>query len=133
MARPKAIETENTEPEKLSKADELDKIIRDMIPRMAEGSSIDLDKHRIQASIFSRLESWAKKQQFDHTGKRKEGNIFERAGVENWDSILPKYVSLVSKVSDERSKAVEAIKARNAVARNRSIDAQVRQMIEGVQ
>lgn len=126
MARPKAVETGVTQPEvKQSKGDALHSQIMTMIDAMARNVSVDLTKHQIQASIYSRLENWAKKE------LKKPVNVFTSAGVENWDSILPKYVSHVSKCSEERHARVENYMAQKKAQRQTTFQDSLVKAIEG--
>lgn len=128
MARPKAVETTAAAPvdqadKQTSKVDELHSIILSMIPKMVDGTTIDLNKHQIQASVYSRLENWSNKQLKNPSG------IFQQAGVDNWDSQLPKYVSLVSKLSEERHNKNEKLKARAHILKSLSVERQAEVML----
>jgi hypothetical protein len=125
MARPKAVETtdqlDQQDPvadRQKAKADELHTIILNMIPKMIEGTTMDMNKHQIQASVYSRLEFWANKQMKD------PASLFNQAGVESWDHALPRYVSLVSKLSEERHNKNEKIKERAALLKTLSVERQ---------
>lgn len=101
MARQKATEPgadKTKEPIKADPESILDTQIRQMIVDMAKGVSIDLNKHQIQASILTRLEKWANKK------INSDGGVM----CPNWDSRLPKYVQLITQVSNERFAKVDA-------------------------
>lgn len=110
MARQKATDTGAEETtEKPNPEAAFDTQIRAMITEMAKGVSIDLNKHQIQASILTRLEKWANKK------------IGSDGGVmcPDWESRLPKYVSLITKVSNERYERVQAFMATKAKDKNK--------------
>lgn len=74
-----------------------------MIEKMAKDTSLDLNKHQIQASILGRLENWAKKRGLD----------------DEWMLELPKHLPLVRQVADARYAATERFKERNRLEKAR--------------
>jgi hypothetical protein len=101
MARQKATDTGADVTAEAKQEAALDTQIRTMIVDMAKGVSIDLNKHQIQASILTRLEKWANKK------INSDGGVM----CPDWDSRLPKYVQLITQVSNERSAKVAAWQA----------------------
>lgn len=75
----------------------IDSVLKEMIPKMADAASEDLNRHQIQASIYVRLEKWA-----------------EKKGIEDWDSILPKHMGLVKEAADARHEKVQRVRAERA-------------------
>jgi hypothetical protein len=113
MARPKATDTgaESTtqEAKKPDPETVLDTNIRNMIVEMAKGVSTDLNKHQIQASILTRLEKWANKK------INSDGGVM----CPDWDSRLPKYITLITQVSNERFTKVAAWMATKTKDKNK--------------
>lgn len=74
-----------------------------MIEKMAKATSLDLNKHQIQASILGRLEGWAKKQ-----------------GLEDeWMAQLPKYTAQIREVAEQRHEKVKRFLERNQLEKQR--------------
>lgn len=77
--------------------------VPEMIRKMAAATSIDLNKHGIQASILNRLENWAKKMGLD----------------DEWQAEMPKHIKLIREVSEERYEKAERFKERNRLEKAR--------------
>lgn len=84
------------------KGDDIDSVIAGMIPKMAKSTSIDLNRHQIQASIYMRLEKWA-----------------EKKGIENWETHLPKHIKQIKDVCDARYEAVQQYREQSRRERER--------------
>lgn len=84
----------------------LDERIRATIDAMSRTVSVDFNQHQIAASIYGRLEKWAAKNK-----------------IEDWDSMLPKYVTWVKQCSDARHARVKAfLEKRRSQKQNRISD-----------
>jgi len=74
-----------------------------MIEKMAKDTSIDLNKHQIQASILGRLENWAIKSDLE----------------DEWMQELPKHLPAIRKAAEDRYEKAERFKERNRLEKAR--------------
>lgn len=114
MARQKATDT-GADTQEIKKPDPeaaLDTNICNMIDAMSRNVSIDMTKHQIQASILTRLEKWANKK------IGSDGQVI----CPDWESRLPKYITLIGRVSAEREQRVKTFMATKTKDKNKAFE-----------
>lgn len=113
MAKQKATDTgadnATVEAKKPDAESILDTNIRNMIDAMSRNVSVDMNKHQIQASILTRLEKWANKK------IGSDGQVI----CPDWETRLPKYITLIGKLAAEREARVKAFMATKAKDKNK--------------
>lgn len=91
--------TDTGAPTEEEKANQFDEMVKAMIDKMSRNVSPDLNKNQIQASIYTRLENWAKKQGID------------------WDSQLPRFIKHIGACAEARHQRVQKFMADQAAKR----------------